>query len=480
MSIPPRLNSTQDKFGLAHWMQRVLGELHSAAAELAPDAVHDLRVALRRCRSIAEGIRTVDSHPAWKQMRKSAKAVFSRLGDLRDTQVMIEWVEKLAAADDPVRAQMLGFLRLAEQRQKQEALAALHEFDIKQWNGWTKLLPGRASRLPIEGAVFQHLALERWLGARELHQRALRNRSHAAFHNLRIGIKKFRYTVENFLPQRHQAWGNDLKALQDTLGEYHDFSVLWETAVRAGALADPEARARWRALLNAEGEKRVAAYREKMVGPQSLWPVWRAALPRDKELERAGMAKLHAWASYLDSDAARTRRVSRLAMQLYDGLYSARIAGANGRARQVLQLAAMLHNVGGSKPKKSYRLVSKVAPPLNLSQADLQLAATVVRYHRGALPDGQKSYQQLARADRAMMMLLAGILRLANALEAAGPVSRLNVRVTPEVIHVEADVSVVPAARKLAAERALLEIACKRAVMIRAAAQKTVRAAAGR
>src|SRR5579871_6891572 len=165
-------------------MQRVVRELGRAAADLAPDPVHDLRVALRRCRSIAEGIRTVDSHAGWRQMRKAAKAVFSRLGELRDTQVMIEWVEKLAAAEDPVRAHLLGFLRLQEQKQKEEALSALHDFDVKQWNAWAKSLPARARRLPPEGAVFQHLALERWQEARALHQKALRNRSPAAFHNL--------------------------------------------------------------------------------------------------------------------------------------------------------------------------------------------------------------------------------------------------------------------------------------------------------
>ena len=52
--------------------------------------------------------------------------------------------------------------------------------------------------------VFKHLALERWTAARELHTRALRNRSQVGFHTLRIGIKRFRYIVENFLPEQHQ------------------------------------------------------------------------------------------------------------------------------------------------------------------------------------------------------------------------------------------------------------------------------------
>ena len=94
--------------------------------------------------------------------------------------------------------------------------------------------------------MFQHLALERWEEARELHRQALRNRSQVGYHQLRIGIKRFRYTVENFLPQRHEKWAKDLRDLQDALGEVHDFDVLramirahaGHPSGRAGALAE--------------------------------------------------------------------------------------------------------------------------------------------------------------------------------------------------------------------------------------------------
>jgi len=37
-------------------MERVLEECDRAAVDLAGDPVHDLRVALRRCRSLADGL----------------------------------------------------------------------------------------------------------------------------------------------------------------------------------------------------------------------------------------------------------------------------------------------------------------------------------------------------------------------------------------------------------------------------------------
>ena len=104
-------------------------------------------------------------------------------------------------------------------------------------------MPQRAARIRPGSAVFKHLALERWTNARELHTVALRNRSQVAFHTLRIGIKRFRYIVENFLPAEHQAWANDLKRLQDLLGDVHDLDVLWATALSHHVFTDdPRAR----------------------------------------------------------------------------------------------------------------------------------------------------------------------------------------------------------------------------------------------
>ena len=77
------------QLGLDHWMQRVLTELDIAGSTLAPDPVHDLRVAIRRCRSIAEGFSGIDSDRTWKKLRKLGKQIFVPLGRLRDSQVMI-------------------------------------------------------------------------------------------------------------------------------------------------------------------------------------------------------------------------------------------------------------------------------------------------------------------------------------------------------------------------------------------------------
>ena len=57
-----------------------------------------------------------------------------------------------------------------------------------------------------------------------------------------------------------------------------------------------------------------------MLGKNSLWLVWRAELPSGPSLEQAAMEKLRTWASFLDPDVNHSAHVTRLALQLYDGL----------------------------------------------------------------------------------------------------------------------------------------------------------------
>ena len=278
-------------------------------------------------------------------------------------------------------------------------LKDLNQFDRKRWRQWSRTLPRRASRVRPGSAVYLHLALEKWTAAYELHKRAMRTRSQVALHELRIGIKRFRYTVENFLPQQHALWGDDLKELQDLLGEVHDLDVLWATALGGAAFPDMESRKRWREKLNHERAKRIERYREKMIGRQSLWRVWRAELPSGPQLRAAALSRLRLglviwipilrirseWRNWrffcmrieeclglLDqSDSDATARITRLA-------HSVAGSGAYARCGQ--------SEGCGNHQKKSYRMIRGLARPLGWSARELELAAVVARYHRGALP----------------------------------------------------------------------------------------------
>src|SRR5713226_96542 len=114
--------SHPDHRGLPFWMDRVLKELEKVRSSPGADAVHDLRVAIRRCRAIAAVMEEVDPDPAWPAMRKVARKLFRGLGALRDAQVMNEWVKKLAPESDPVRAHLQAAFESNEPKLQENTL----------------------------------------------------------------------------------------------------------------------------------------------------------------------------------------------------------------------------------------------------------------------------------------------------------------------------------------------------------------------
>jgi len=461
--------------GLAYWMARVLEECDRVGVELAADPVHDLRVALRRCRSMADGLMTIDPDPSWKQMKKVGKRLFSSLGELRDIQVMQEWVGKLGSPDDPETVALLQLLAGRETENKKHAAQALREFDRKQWKKWSTSLPRRAGKVRTGSLIFKHLALERWTEAHNLHSRALRNRSQKAWHSLRIGLKRLRYIVENFLPQQHETWMSDLKQLQDVLGEVHDLDVLWAAALQVKAFPSPEARERWHARIQEERNKRIQKYRDKMVGKNSLWPVWRADLPAGDQIAEGAVRRLQLWGSFLDPDPTHSSHVANLALQIYDALPNMKPGMAS--QREVLRLAALLHEIGLSRRKKGHqkiarRLVQKLQPPLGWSAAKLHLVGVVARYHRGALPrTGQKTLRGLNADQRESAATLAGVLRLANAFDAdhSGRIKRVEVQQNNGCLSIAAQGynSRDRMAESIAAARHLLETIYHRPILVK-------------
>ena len=470
-------NGRNPRSGLGYWMDQVLAEADKAADDFKADPVHDLRVALRRCRSLAEGLRAIDPDPSWKKMRKMGKGLFSSLGDLRDCQVLMEWTEKLGQAGGAVAASMLGYLRVQETALKQYAEVAIQQFDRKQWRAWSRSLSRRSARLRLGSEPFQSLALERWTQARRLDRQATGANIPAAWHRLRIGLKKFRYVIENYLPELHEQWAKDLKHMQDLLGEIHDLDVLWETMQRAGVLGNPEARQQWQERIDQERQTRIEAYRRAMDGPDSLWRIWRSALPRGQQARQAAFRKLQVWASYLDPDIAHSRRIARWALQLHDELARAGLLGRDhGRSREYLQAAATVHEVGRSTGgkrhhKSTQKLVRKVDRPFSWTRQDLEAIAFIARYHSGSLPNQtQIGFRRFQPRQRRLVELLAGILRLADSFDADrnGAIRRIKVS-ADEAIMVRAEglKNSSRLAETIAGARHLLEVSCGVPVLVR-------------
>src|SRR5262245_9474995 len=135
------------ELALQRWIADVCTEHAKALRALRVEVVHDLRVAIRRCRSVAQGLKEIDRPEAaqgWRALNEAGRALFSGLGALRDAQVMREHTSELAK-DDPSLRTALAAIDRRVARERQVARAAVRAFDARAWTRIAQPLPARCA-----------------------------------------------------------------------------------------------------------------------------------------------------------------------------------------------------------------------------------------------------------------------------------------------------------------------------------------------
>jgi exopolyphosphatase/guanosine-5'-triphosphate,3'-diphosphate pyrophosphatase len=139
------------------------------------------------------------------------------------------------------------------------------------------------------------------------------------------------------------------------------------------------------------------------------------------DFERQVLASADALGLKYRYDRAHGRHVALLSTQLFDALAAEH--GLGSRERLLLQVAALLHDIGvylslRSHHKHSQYLLAS-SQIFGLSDTETAVVASIARYHRRALPQrAHVPYVSLDGADRLIVNKLAAMLRLANALDA--------------------------------------------------------------
>lgn len=447
--------------GLGRWIDDVVVLHAQARRALRVEVVHDLRVAIRRCRSLAQGLREIDDDVGarrWRTLSDAGRALFQGLGDLRDAQVMREHAAELLASD-PQRDDVLAALDRRIAATKEGARLAVTTFDPAAWRSAALGLPDRAAALLGEQALFDHLGLRRFFEARELHQAAMRSKGATALHELRIGVKKLRYTVENFLPDAHASIGKILKRMQEVLGDLHDLDVLIAFIASEHIALHSNDRSRTASLVRAARDLKVLAYRQMtmarttsqpqvdvdVVGAVSLIdvePAWtriRAAFASGDDVDRAHDALIARRVS-TRTDRATTRTLERCATELLRAFRDDVKALAGSNVPLLVRRACRCAWVDGGG-KAARKFVDGLPLAIGFSARDRALISAVVRAPTERAPALEdKRIAALPARDRPVAVAVGALLHLAAAL----------VPVAPFVVRKGRDVVVIDAARPFA------------------------------
>jgi triphosphatase len=262
IELSNRMTAHQAFNVIAHSTLRHFSSNAEAVRKLDGEAIHQMRVGLRRMRAAISLFGAILPASSTAKVKAELRWLTGELAPAREIDVFVkERIKPLRGASEPkrgIRAIEKQFSTRHRQafRRARDALETPRYrkllIDILGWLEMPQPNADGASKIPIE--KFAGEAMHRRIRKARKQGRHLADLSAVERHKLRIKIKKIRYAVDFFrslYPAKAQAGlerlSGQLKKIQDALGALNDFIAHREIAVDA-ALHAPRGNRRARAF----------------------------------------------------------------------------------------------------------------------------------------------------------------------------------------------------------------------------------------
>lgn len=224
------------------------------------EAIHDMRVASRRMRSVLRLLSAYYKAKYVKQFLDGLQSSAGALGRVRDLDVLLTDLQAFQAkqADDEKQA-MQGIIDRFQKR-RVKALANLnHQFDSSEYAKFIKnfgefvsseskgALPVDIDENPYQVRHILPVLLHKRLSTVRAYETIIETVDDETLHNLRIEFKRLRYALEFFEPLLGSSAGgfiSAIKEMQDFLGRMNDMTVFEERVKSLKKLSSSEKSAR--------------------------------------------------------------------------------------------------------------------------------------------------------------------------------------------------------------------------------------------
>lgn len=447
-----------------------------------PEHIHRVRVASRRLRIALPIFSSCFPTKQYYRWTKSLREISRALGSARDTDVQIQFLDRyLRDHSQTIQQnekiwQILSFLQERRKTNQEEVLSGLDALERKAVlqeisNAFKKTRRDekRADEqgqsedpLPTMAAASIETAFDHLL----VHGYSVRDPDDiTGHHTLRIAAKKLRYTLEVFrslFPDRLKPAINDLKNLQELLGEIHDCDVWIEilSGTQPGTVGQATSETlplpqdkddgSIAALLgnrrNARQEYHSRLVREWEETIEQSLKDYLSSLIRVQEDKSTPLEQIRGTTGsngilsvHYPEGADHARQVTRLALQIYDSL--ALLHKYGRKERQILEYAGLLHDIGWVYGQKGHHVRSGrmilVDTSLPVIPHDREIIALVARYHRKRVPKKPpQTFSFLKPKALRRVLLLASLLRIADGLDYthANRVISLSCTIAPDAV----------------------------------------------
>ncbi|MCA0199506.1 MAG: CHAD domain-containing protein [Proteobacteria bacterium] len=246
-----------------HWQLNLPAALDGRNAE----GVHQVRVGLRRFRSALSLFKAFMPENQRDWLNTEGKWLANQLGAVRDLDVLLADLEKRSRKNDESAAALGNAVRSARTHARTSAMNALRGPRMRRFAARVETwLSGHGwyvddAEIPDVGAFAREALNKRMKKIQAVAARADKL-TVPERHELRIAVKKLRYSLEFLMPvlseKRAQRANAVLKRVQDSLGHLNDLDVAERTLALVAARATPAERR----LMKKAGDALKSAHRK--------------------------------------------------------------------------------------------------------------------------------------------------------------------------------------------------------------------------
>jgi CHAD domain-containing protein len=249
--------------GLAAAAQSIIADARLALTDPKlsdPEAVHDVRKALKRWRALMRLLARPIGEPA-DQMRAEARDLMRALTDVRDAQSALDALDDLKKSDIPFSATSAETIRkrLTEMRDTAEK-TSFTEAIRERLSHYLDYATLSVERWPLKAIDFDTVAdglTSTYRRARQLLPDDWPSVEPEHLHNLRRRVVEHRHQMDLFeplWPRLGKVWAEEVQRLRNQLGACQDLAVL------RNFMAPHQPLAPWRSRLTPVIEGRRAAH----------------------------------------------------------------------------------------------------------------------------------------------------------------------------------------------------------------------------
>ncbi len=200
--------------------------------------MHDLRVAIRRVAQALAAFKRILPRKAVKRIRKRLKGVLSAAGAVRDCDIAIKVLLKTTVPEATDLRRKIRERRKTAERSLLVGLKRLSlRTQISRWLADLNLHTPQAESVAEARAIAMQALPQMAKRFFDAGEGAASHDSGEKLHEFRIEAKKFRYTLELFIPVYGKALEErigDIKSIQSVLGKMNDYRSVLAMAAEFG------------------------------------------------------------------------------------------------------------------------------------------------------------------------------------------------------------------------------------------------------